>query len=60
MTGRIFNRCNAATMLAGTESYGLIEDAAIAVCDGAIVWAAEAELSQLASYTRPRHDTDNG
>ena len=39
MTGRIFNRCNAATMLAGTESYGLIEDAAIAVCDGAIVWA---------------------
>ncbi|PZT88239.1 MAG: imidazolonepropionase [Citromicrobium sp.] len=39
MTGRIFNRCNAATMLAGTESYGLIEDAAIAVGDGAIVWA---------------------
>lgn len=39
MTGRIFNRCNAATMLAGTDSYGLIEDAAIAVCDGAIVWA---------------------
>lgn len=39
MTGRIFNRCNAATMLAGTESYGLIEDAAVAVYDGAIVWA---------------------
>lgn len=28
--------------------------------DGAIVWAAESELSQLGTYTRPRHDTDQG
>lgn len=38
MTGRVFKRCSAATMLAGAVPYGLVENAAVVVQDGQIAW----------------------
>lgn len=44
--------CNAATMVEGSEPYGAVEDAAVAVADGRIVWIGpRADMPSIDSRT---------